>query len=217
MAKKKITKNDIVGFYMEHVLEKNADPTSVYKFSKDNSFDEQLFYTFFSSFESLKKEIFTSFFENTMSLLHKSDEFKGFDPRNQLLTFYFTFFENLTANRSYVLYSLKGDKNKLKTLEMLKGLRKHFKAFIGGLEIEKLDLKQEKLEKIQNSAIEEGAWAQLLMTMKFWAEDSSPSFEKTDIFIEKSVNASFDLINLAPVKSVLDLGKFLYKETMMHK
>lgn len=202
---------------MEYVLENGADPTSVYKFSKENTMEEQQFYTFFTSFDGLKKEIFTSFFENTTALLNKSDEYQGFDPRNQLLTFYFTFFENLTANRSYVLYALNANKNKLKTLEMLSGLRKHFKAFVGDLDIEKLDLKQEKLEKIQSSAIEEGAWAQLLMTMKFWMEDNSPSFEKTDIFIEKSVNASFDLINLAPVKSVIDLGKFLYKETMMRR
>ena len=50
--------------------------------------------------------------------------------------------------------------------------------------------------------------------MKFWLEDSSASFEKTDIFIEKAVNASFDLIDVKPLKGILDFGKFLYKEKM---
>jgi hypothetical protein len=50
--------------------------------------------------------------------------------------------------------------------------------------------------------------------MKFWLDDTSPSFEKTDIFIEKSVNTSFDVLNIQPLKSVIDLGKFLFKEKM---
>jgi tetracycline repressor-like protein len=48
--------------------------------------------------------------------------------------------------------------------------------------------------------------------MKFWIDDTSPSFEKTDIYIEKSVQASFDLIDTTPLKSLIDFGKFLYKE-----
>jgi hypothetical protein len=48
--------------------------------------------------------------------------------------------------------------------------------------------------------------------MRFWLDDSSASFEKTDIFIEKAVNASFDLIDIKPLKTVIDLGKFLFKE-----
>ncbi len=43
-------------------------------------------------------------------------------------------------------------------------------------------------------------------------DDTSASFEKTDVFIEKSVRASFDLIDTTPLKSLVDLGKFLYKE-----
>jgi hypothetical protein len=45
-------------------------------------------------------------------------------------------------------------------------------------------------------------------------EDTSAAFEKTDIFIEKSVNTSFDVLNITPLKSVLDFGKFLFKEKM---
>ena len=56
------------------------------------------------------------------------------------------------------------------------------------------------------------AWSQLLFTLKFWLEDDSPGFDKTDIFIEKSVTASFDLIDVTALKSVFDFGKFIFKE-----
>ena len=48
--------------------------------------------------------------------------------------------------------------------------------------------------------------------MKFWMDDTSKGFEKTDIFIEKGINTSFDLINVKPLKSLIDLGKFIVKE-----
>ena len=213
VKKKSISKDEIIKMYMEHVLEHDNEPKSVYKFSKDNNFSEELFYQHFSSFEVIKNEIFAVFFENTLSLLHKSEEYKEFDARNQLLSFYYTFFENLTANRSYVLYALSNQN--LSTLKMLRGLKSHFTKFIDQLDFEKLDLKQDKLEKIQDKVISNSAWTQLLMTIKFWLEDNSSSFEKTDLFIEKSVNASFDVLNIAPIKSVIDLGKFLFKEKMM--
>jgi len=53
-----------------------------------------------------------------------------------------------------------------------------------------------------------------MMTLKFWLDDSSAGFEKKDILIEKSVNTSFDILNIAPLKSVIDFGKFLFKEKM---
>ncbi len=216
MAKKKnVSKQDIMSMYMDYVLEHDEDPKSVYKFCKENNFDEALFYQSFSNFDTIKNAVFTAFFENTIGLLHKSEEFESFDARNQLLSFYFTFFENLTANRSYVVHALEHNKSKLKTAKSLQGLRTHFKMFIDNLDIEKLDVKQERLEKLQDRALSESAWVQLLITMKFWLDDTSPSFEKTDVFIEKSVNASFDVLNIAPVKSILDLGKFLFKEKMM--
>ncbi len=51
--------------------------------------------------------------------------------------------------------------------------------------------------------------------MKFWMDDRSKGFEKTDVFIEKSIKAQFDLIDTAPVHSVFDLAKFLWKENAM--
>ena len=213
MAKKKnINKNDIISWYMEYVLEHNEQPKSVFSFAKHNNFEEAIFYQFYGSFSAVEAGIFRAFFENTHAVLEKSEDYASFDARNKLLSFYFTFFENLTANRSYVVYALENRKDHLKSLEALKELKSVFSEYIEGLEISTLDLKEERLEKIQERGIKESAWFQLLVTMKFWLDDSSPSFEKTDIFIEKSVKASFDLIDTTPLKSIIDFGKFLFKE-----
>ncbi len=215
MAKKKtISEQDILSFYMDYVLERNEQPKSVYIFAKENNFEESSFYDFFGSFEAVEKYIFKEFFDNTLKVLGKSDDYQSFDARNKLLSFYFTFFENLTANRSYVVYALYKHKYSLKTLLTLSELKKAFKNYVADLNIKTLDIKEERIDKIQKRALQESAWLQLLLTLKFWMDDTSPSFEKTDIFIEKSVNTSFDVLNIAPLKSVIDFGKFLFKEKM---
>ncbi|MDG1529675.1 MAG: TetR family transcriptional regulator C-terminal domain-containing protein [Polaribacter sp.] len=216
-TKKEMNKIEIVSKYIDTILETGKKPASIYKFSKDLNIEEKEFYKFFSSFEHLEKNIFTLFFENATALLNKTEDFKSYDAKNKLLSFYFTFFEILTENRSYVLLALKESKNSLKNLKKLEELKKAFSGFILEIQIEKLDLKQEKFEKIQDKGIQEGFWIQFLMIIKFWMDDTSSSFEKTDIFIEKSVHASFDIINTTPVKSFIDLGKFLLKEKMNFK
>lgn len=215
MAKKKtISENDIMTFYMDYVLEHDSNPKSVYSFAKANNFEEALFYAHFGSFEAIEKHIFNAFFVNAIDILEKNEDYQNFDARNKLLSFYFTFFEILTANRSYVVYALESNKKNLKALMKLSELKKEFTKYIDNLDIETIDIKQATIDKIQKKAIQESAWAQLLITMKFWLDDTSASFEKTDIFIEKAVNTSFDILNIAPLKSVIDFGKFIFKEKM---
>ena len=218
MAKKKsVTKQNIVSYYMDYVLEHGEEPKSVYAFAKANNFDEEKFYKQFGSFKAVQNYVFQAFYDNTVNALHKSEDYLQFDARNKLLSFYFTFFENLTANRSYVLYALNKHKNKMKGLDVLSNLKKSFTSYIDQLDIETLDIKEERIDKFQKRALRESAWIQLLLTMKFWMDDSSAGFEKTDIYIEKSVNTSFDVLNIAPVKSLIDFGKFIFKERVHTK
>jgi hypothetical protein len=219
MAAKKniITKEYIVSQYMDEVLETQKKPVSVYHFIKGKDFTEAEFYNFFGTLEGLEKEIFRMFFANTVNLLHKNADYSEYTMKNKMLSFYFTFFEVLTANRSYVLQSLKFDRNPLRNLAQLSLLRESFKEYVSEILTDDYRLEQEKLQNFQEKTIQETAWLQLMMTIKFWADDSSPAFEKTDIFIEKSVNASFELMNVAPLNHLIDLGKFLFKEKIYSK
>ena len=130
MSKKNTpTQNSLIELYMAYVLEHNHAPKSVYAFAKSNGFEESEFYTFFANFDSLENTIFSLFFTNTLETLESSKDYPTYDSRNQLLSFYFTFFENLTANRSYVVYALNENCNKLENLRKLKGLRSKFLDF----------------------------------------------------------------------------------------
>lgn len=212
--KKEVSALEIITNYMSYILNNNTKPTSVFSFTKENNITESVFYQYFGSFEAVEKSIFNTFFENTITALEKSKDYQTFDSRNKLLSFYFTFFENLTANRSYIILTLDSKKLDLKKVNVLSSLKTSFMNYIDSLEIETIDFKQKNIVQIQQKSIKESAWIQLLITLKFWLDDNSANFEKTDIFIEKSVNTSFDLIDSTPLKSIIDFGKFLYKEKM---
>jgi cell division protein FtsI/penicillin-binding protein 2 len=215
MEKKKTNNaHDIIGAYMKQILEHGERPKSIYAFAQKIKMKESEIYDHFGSFEAIEKSIFKAFYDNTKVLLDKNKEYQTFDAKNKLLSFYYTFFEVLKANRSYVLFALGKDKNKLKALINLSSLKKAFQEYIEELEIETINLKEEKIEKLKNRSVTELTWAQLLFTIKFWMEDGSPGFEKTDILIEKSITTSFALIDNAALNSVFDLGKFLFKEKM---
>ena len=219
MATKKssITKDKIVSMYMNYVLENSEKPKSVYHFTKLNDFTETEFYAFFGTIESIEKEIFKMFTEKTIDLLHKNKEYELYDMRSKMLSFYFTFFEILTANRSYVVMVLKEHNNQLKKLALLSGLRNSYKNFLIEIITDDFRTQQERFQNFQEKTFIETSWIQLLLTMKFWLDDSSPAFEKTDIYIEKSVKATFELMNIAPIDSLIDFGKFIFKEKIYNK
>jgi hypothetical protein len=212
--KKSMDDNAIISLYMDCILVKNEEPKNVYSFCKEHKIVESDFYTFFGSMEALKQEVWVKFFENAVSTIQHETSYESYSDKNKLLTLYFTLFEILTVNRSYVLFTLKENKEGLKNLKNLKHFRNHFKDYISEIiDSENSDVK-EKLAKVTKPIFSEGAWIQFLFLLKFWMDDTSKSFEKTDVLIEKSVNTVVDLLDTKPLESLFDLGKFLWKEKM---
>ncbi len=214
MAKKtKPTKDFFIESYMKAVLS-DGKPKSVFTFTQKLDLEESDFYTHFGTFKALEAAIFDAFFDNTKKTIEQSKEYQNYAAKEQLLSFYFTFFGNLTANRSYVLEALHGHQNRLESLQVLKGLRSKFLDYTDELNIDVIQIKNKQADELKDRVVNETYWVQMLIILKFWLDDSSADFEKTDIFIEKSVAASFDLMETKPLKSVVDLGKFLFKEKM---
>ncbi|MBT8318863.1 MAG: TetR/AcrR family transcriptional regulator [Gramella sp.] len=206
--------DELIAIYMDYVLEHERTPKSVYKFAKENNMTEQDFYKFFGSFDGLRKAIWDRFFENSVAVMEKSKDYVSFDNREKLLTFFYTMFEVLTANRSYVLYTLNEHGQSIKNMDQLKNLRKKIKSYAKTLIQDRNSEKSMKLFQQNEMIFSEGVWVQFLFLLKFWMDDNSPEFESTDIAIEKSVNTVFDLFDNTPLERVVDLGKFLWKERM---
>lgn len=208
-----LTKADIIEKYSDYCLMHGHKPATVYKFAKDNGFEEAEFYKHFSSFDTLERFYFTEMFSHALETLEASPTYAEFNGVEKLSAFYFTFFEIATANRSFVLYTMNEGGSLPKNLLKLKELRKEFTVYAQAILDKPFDLQQSpRADKFQQDSLKEGAWLQFLSIFKFWVQDTSPGFEKTDVFIEKSVKASADLVYNTPLKSLFDLGKFIWKE-----
>ncbi len=212
--KTKLNDDQIIKLFMNDVLETGTDPKSVYAFCAKHKIIESDFYNFFASLDLLKQIIWLKFFENAVSTIEKDKSFDSFSDKNKLLTLYFTLFEILTLNRSYVYLSLSINKDVLKNLKVLKLFRNHFKTYIVDTVKSSSSESCNKLTQVTDPVFSEGAWLQFLFLLKFWMEDESKGFEKTDVLIEKSVNTVVDLLDTKPLERLFDLGKFLWKEKM---
>ena len=114
-----------------------------------------------------------------------------------------------TMHRSYLLLL---NSSKRSQLELDVKLRKVFLIQFEQL-AQKLNSPISKIsEKVGEKLSTEVLWRHFIAIFHFWLNDTSPSFEKTDALLEKSVRAGIDLTENLPTESLFDLGKFVFKE-----
>ena len=213
MKNKIINSEKVLSDYGNYLLTHGERPKNIFVFAKENHFDEKEFYQFFSSFEHLEKEILKHFFQKSLELSLEIEGYEDMSAKERLLNLYFIFFENLTMNRSLVLMIL--EKKNLSTLQKLHELKSEHQKFIKTLDFNDLEILEKAKDSIKNfneKSREEALWLHFLTIIEFWQKDESPSFEKTDLFIEKTIDTGFEFLNNEPLKKIIDLGKFLWKE-----
>ncbi|AZB26722.1 MULTISPECIES: TetR family transcriptional regulator C-terminal domain-containing protein [Chryseobacterium] len=208
-----ITQEKIFELYGDYLLNQGEKPKNVYLFAKENNFEEKEFYHYFSGFDEIEREMLNHLFTKSLELVSEVNSPSEVTTREKLLNVYYIFFENLTMNRSLVL-SILGN-NKIQNIKTLQNLRETHKQFVNTLnfrEWEMIEKAKEDIRKFNERSRQEVLWLHLVSAIDFWKKDTSADFEKTDIFIEKTIDTGFELIDNEPLRKVIDLGKFLWKE-----
>ncbi|MGE8512692.1 MAG: TetR/AcrR family transcriptional regulator [Chryseobacterium culicis] len=208
-----ITEDKIFELYGDYVLNHGERPKNIYRFAKDNEFEEKDFYDYFSSFEQIEKSMLVNLFDKSVELASEVNNSDEITSKEKLLNVYFIFFENMTMNRSLVLMIL--GNNKVHLAKISNQLKETHRQFIKTLDFNDWEMIQKAKDNVKNfheKAREEALWIHLVSIIEFWKKDTSPSFEKTDIFIEKTIDTGFELMDNEPLRKVVDLGKFLFKE-----
>ena len=208
-----ITEEKIFELYADYILSHGEQPKSIYQFAKENKFEEQKFYDFFTSFDQLEKQILVKLFSKSLELVNEVNNANGMTSKEKILNVYYIFFENLTMNRSLVMMFL--GNHKLPLSKNLLSLKKIHQEYIKTLDFSSWEVLENAKENIKNTheQIRENVlWLHLVSVIEFWKNDSSPAFEKTDIFIEKTIDTGFEFMDNEPLRKVFDLGKFLWKE-----
>ena len=213
---KKTSKKDyrklILEGFVNHVLEHGAQPASVFKFAKELKMKEEEFYTYYTSFEAIKSAIWVSIYDTTLETIESQEVFKEYSAREKFLSFLFTWIEELKKNRSYLLslYSDKGQSFKSLPLDT-KEFKEKFKDFASDIILEGKETQEIATRPFITEKYDEALWIQVAFVFRYWLDDRSPRFEKTDAAIEKSVNLAFDLMGKSALDTFLDFAKFLYQ------
>lgn len=208
-----ITEDKIFELYGDYILNHGERPKNIYSFAKDIRFEEKDFYDYFSSFEQIEKSMLVNLFDKSVELASEVNSSDEITSKEKLLNVYFIFFENMTMNRSLVLMILGKDKlHSAKILNQIKETHRHFIKTLAFNDLEMIQKAKDDVRNFHEKAREEALWIHLVSAIEFWKKDTSPSFEKTDIFIEKTIDTGFELMDNEPLRKVVDLGKFLFKE-----
>lgn len=197
--------------YTHYLLTEGKPPASVYKFCLDLGIKENDFYSKYGSFDAIDNQIWKSFIDKTIARLQSDESFTAFSVREKILAFYYTLFEELKANRSYVLFHLHPFKKLEFTPSYLKEFRKSFELFFEGILNEGKGNGEVATRPFLDKRYPQLFWFHLGFILLFWKEDNSADFEKTDAAIEKSVNLAFDLVGKGALDSAIDFAKFMYQ------
>lgn len=213
VKKKSLSKKQLMDKYGDMLLSTGERPANVHTFMKEIKFKEQDFYNYFSGFDALEAEYLVYFFNHSVKLLKKIDDYEQIAPKEKLLNLYYIFFENLTMNRSLILTILDTDFNSRR--KIFKPLRNQYSDYIQSLHIGNLGISDKLPEGLRNQkekSKKQAFWAHFLSVIKFWKTDQSAGFEKTDLYIEKTIDTGFELVQNPVMDKFIDLGKFIWQE-----
>jgi hypothetical protein len=201
--------------YIDYLLEHGKEPASVYQFMKMLKMKEGVFYDYYNSFSAIEKDVWKSYFDETLSRIRSESVYNEYTVREKLLAFYYTWIEVLKDNRSYVTYSVNRMERKgfrWKNADFLHAFRSAFLDFVNDLIAEGKETEEIVDRPLIGSRYDDGLWQQLIFVLKFWVNDDSLGFERTDAAIEKAVNLSFDLMSRSALDTAFDFARFLYQK-----
>ncbi len=190
------------------VLETGAPPPTVYAFCKTVGIEEERFFEKFSSLDSLEKEIWAERVDHVVRTLDADEDYRDYAPRQKVLAFLFTFLESIKGQRSWFLarYPRCLTDRDPAVLRKFKGRYTEWADEVAKEAVsDQSALKRLRPEKALTKAL----YLHFRSVLKYYLEDESDGFEKTDAYIEKTVRLVFDLTDTSVPDSALDLFRFL--------
>lgn len=202
------TQERIINSYIKYLSEHQKQPKSIAAFMEELKLKEETFYKYFKNFEKVEIEFWKKRFDETIKTIEKEEVYAGYSVNEKLLSFYYTWIENLKEYRSYAKYVLKEEKIYELYPSCLEAFKKGFDEYVSMLINEGVETEEIASRKFITDKYVYLLWYQPVSILKFWVKDESEQFEDTDALIEKTVNFSFDLMRSNGLDSFFDLAKF---------
>jgi hypothetical protein len=194
--------------FRDHVARHGLPPGSVLALCEPLGLGEVDFYNEFGSLEALESAFWEDLFTKTLAAAESGVEWQGFSARQRMLAFLYAFLEKSLALRTVLLFRFRG-LSPMCNPDWLQGMERRFKEWAsellsGGASAGEI-AERGRLAKLYPSAL----YLLLRAVIDFYVKDTSPRYERTDAFVEKSVNLAFDLMCTQAIDSAFDLLRFL--------
>jgi hypothetical protein len=195
--------------YIDYVLTHGEKPKSIYSFVKGLDLTEAEFYDVFASFDAIEKATWVELVIETIDTIRQQEVWAEYSSRDKMLSFFYSFTELLKKQRSFVVYTLKHHHSNFSTPECLISTRQVFENFAEEIINDGLESGELASRPFFSKRYKDALWTQFLFITRFWINDDSQGFEKTDEAIEKGINVTFDLFERSPIDNLFEYGKFL--------
>ncbi len=198
--------------YIHFVLAQNKRPESVYLFMKSIALEEKVFYEHYTTFYDLEAAIWADTLKETIEKIQQEQVYESYSVREKVLALYFTLLESLKSIRTFAVYSFNHPKDFPIDGGVLKESKNVFHDFISQLVTEGVYTGEITDRAFLTERYPSALWWEAIFIIRFWVNDSSKNFERTDAAVEKSVNLAFDLLGKNIADATFDFVKFLFSK-----
>ncbi|MCS7077896.1 MAG: TetR family transcriptional regulator C-terminal domain-containing protein [Bacteroidia bacterium] len=198
-------KVELLQKYIDYVSKQGERPSTVSKLTFAIGIKESDFYTHFSSLKQIEQFYWTQTHQTVVNTITQQEVYANYSVREKLLSYAFTLIEFLKQNRSFVQIVLK------KNCDALKAYKQDLKAYVEPLITEgtqkgEIEDRMFLTQHYSNVIIQS-----LIAILYFWIKDESTNFEKTDVYVEKSINFIMDILHKNWIDTGLDFLKYQFK------
>ena len=183
-------KEKIKESYLTLAKSQGKRPASMLALANALAVAERELYAHYASVGAIERDLLLDSFTQTTDRLAAEAVYADYSTREKLLAIAYTWLEVLKEERSLWLIIMEGGQR----TQPLDGAEKAFEQFAKHILNEGIS-RQEIAERLWISDYNANLlWWQYAQVIVFWLRDESDNFEKTDTFVEKSLNFLLDLL-----------------------
>jgi hypothetical protein len=201
-------RQSILDAYIARLQKTGQAHVSVHSLCLDLKISEKEFYGEFPSLSSVEKAFWRQWIDRIISAVTGGKEWDAFSAKEQYLAFLFAFAGEALERRSLLEQRF----SKLTLLcspKALEGLKDSFRDFAGGIIAHGMETGEIAHRGPLGNAYPEVLYIHWRLVLEYFLKDESTGFQRTDAFIEKTVELAFDLLRTQAIDSAADLVRFL--------
>jgi len=201
-------KQRIIHAYIERLREHGHPPLAVYPLCKSLGIAERDFFKEFPNLEAVESGFWRDQVAHVVAAVESSDEWEGFVAKQRALTFFFAWFEHTLEIRSLVILRF-GELGTFDKPPWLRGFHDAFREFAKRTVAHGISTGEIAERGRLTTFYPDAIFTAFRNLIEFNVHDNSRGFERTDAYIEKSVQLAFELIRSQAIDSAFDLARFL--------